>query len=216
MHGNPNLLSERAFAWWRQNSKYIMSSDRPTKTEEEKVIEARIRSVREDQRFLAEFIELYRAQPCLWKYSCPDYRVKPIKDEAYARLVAKMQTADPNADKNCVIRKINAMRTAFRREFKKMRKVEKIIKDGLGPPAKSYSTSLWYYDLMKFVVEEQDHSEPPPGANFGDWIEQRGENHTDAEQSFSSVNKDTSITVSTDHDVQTVMEYLEEDLVIFA
>lgn len=178
-----------------------MSYQRISDSEKYEVV--RIKNSRAEQKFLTEFLEIYRNSTCLWKYNCKDYRNKAVKDLAYNALVMKMRSVDPRADKNSVIRKINALRTAFRREFKKIRKSEKLEQSG----DKVYTTSLWYYDLMKFVVDDQDHSEPPPGANYGDW-----DDGSELEQSYSVVDKDGSVV---DHDNQTLMDFLEDDTVIF-
>lgn len=187
-----------------------MSSQRILKNEGEKIEVKVVRNPKEEQKFLTEFIELYKASTCLWKYSCKQYRNRRVKEIAYKNLVAKMRTFDPKADKNSVIRKINALRTAFRREFKKIRKFEKMDQQSNGGEnftARKYTTSLWYYDIMKFVVEEQDHSLPPPGQNFGDWSDR----DEDADQTYSSVNNKSA---SSD-DVETLMEFVDDDDSVF-
>lgn len=127
---------------------------------------------KENQKFVCEFIELYRDLPCLWKYNCKDYRNRQVKSSAYDALVAKMKEVDPRADRNSVMRKINALRTAFRREYKKVRHSMLMAKTVPGP-TKRYFSSLWYYDLIKFVVEKQDSDTIPPGVASTEWHEDR-------------------------------------------
>lgn len=162
--------------------------------------------VRESQRFVCEFIELYKEQPCLWKYSCKDYRNRTVKERAYEALVLKMREVDPRADKNSVMRKINALRTAFRREFKKVRRTA-ILARTIGAaaggggkcPRKKYTPSLWYYDLLTFVVDQQDLTDPLPGpAVIADW-QYGGE-------SYTSVDVDGKVV----HHTEALMEYLED------
>jgi hypothetical protein len=168
-------------------------------------MESKLGKLREGEKFLCEFIEIYQAYPCLWKYSCKDYRNRFVKDRAYAALVDKMREVDPRADKNSVIRKINALRTAFRREYKKMRKCKVGICNG--QTKKKYMTSLWYYDLLKFVVEQQDSSDLSPGSAIGDWPDESG-----CEAPYVSIDEDGKIL---DHNPQTLMDFLEDTVLLF-
>ncbi|XP_011499285.1 PREDICTED: uncharacterized protein LOC105363316 [Ceratosolen solmsi marchali] len=163
-------------------------------------MESKLSKLREGEKFLSEFIEIYQACPCLWKYSCRDYRNRFVKDRAYATLVDKMREVDPRADKNSVIRKINALRTAFRREYKKMRKSKVGVCNG--QTRKRYTTSLWYYDLLKFVVEQQDTSDLSSGSAIGDWLDENG-----CEAPYVLVDEDEKI-----HDdaSQSLMAFLED------
>ena len=72
------------------------------------------------REFVKEFIELYRVQPCLWQTKSKEYLDRNKKNEAYKSLIKKMQTIQPDANKNSVINKINTLRGGFRREYKKV------------------------------------------------------------------------------------------------
>ncbi|XP_046829155.1 uncharacterized protein LOC124428752 isoform X2 [Vespa crabro] len=63
--------------------------------------------------FLAEFIQLYRAQPCLWQIRCKGYKDRLLRGRAYDVLVQKLRE-------------------------------------------NQYKSSLWYYDLLKFVAEQNN------------------------------------------------------------
>ena len=63
--------------------------------------------------FLSEFIELYRSFPCLWKIKSHEYSDRNKKDLAYAELVKKYKEFDPSAERNTVVKKINALRTVY-------------------------------------------------------------------------------------------------------
>ncbi|XP_046829154.1 uncharacterized protein LOC124428752 isoform X1 [Vespa crabro] len=102
--------------------------------------------------FLAEFIQLYRAQPCLWQIRCKGYKDRLLRGRAYDVLVQKLREVNEYADKDTVIRKINTLRTAFRREYNKV-KSSQIASDD---PQNQYKSSLWYYDLLKFVAEQNN------------------------------------------------------------
>lgn len=140
--------------------------------------------VMETQKFLGEFIELYQAYPCLWKYSCKDYRNKAVKDRAYSALLDKLREIDPRADKNSVMRKINALRTSFRREHKKVRRAQLQAK-------KKHVPSLWYYNSLKFVVDQQDCSYPPPGSTILDWP--AAAINTNFDEQIDELNSDSAI-----------------------
>uniref|UniRef100_A0A1B6FVI6 MADF domain-containing protein n=1 Tax=Cuerna arida TaxID=1464854 RepID=A0A1B6FVI6_9HEMI len=70
--------------------------------------------------FLLEFIELFRGEECLWKITSKDYHNKTKREESYKRLVEKVKEIDPAANKAVVTRKINSLRSAFRKELKKV------------------------------------------------------------------------------------------------
>lgn len=151
----------------------------------------------ETHKFLGEFIELYKSYPCLWKYSCKDYRNRSVKDNAYSALLDKLREIDPRADRNSVMRKINALRTSFRREHKKVRRAQLQLR-------KKYVPSLWYYEHLKFVVEKQDYTEPPPGPAILDWPSDQNamicsvDPHSDEQKSDSAMDffEDTVIAQS--------------------
>ncbi|XP_078038570.1 uncharacterized protein LOC144470867 [Augochlora pura] len=106
--------------------------------------------------FLTEFIQLYRSFPCLWQVRYKGYKDRLLRNRAYDALVQKLREVNPVADKETVIRKINTLRTAFRREYKKVRSSQRMIKN----PRMRYRSSLWYYDILKFVAEQNEGSSP--------------------------------------------------------
>lgn len=95
--------------------------------------------------FLTEFIQLYRSFPCLWQVRYKGYKDRLLRNRAYDALVLKLREVNPVADKETVIRKINTLRTAFRREYKKVRSSYRMVKN----PRLRYRSSLWYYDILK-------------------------------------------------------------------
>ena len=104
--------------------------------------------------FLAEFIHLYRSFPCLWQVRYKGYKDRMLRNRAYDALVQKLREVNPVADRETVIRKINTLRTAFRREYKKVRISQKMVHN----PRQRYRSSLWYYDILKFVAEQNEAS----------------------------------------------------------
>ncbi|XP_017486231.1 PREDICTED: myb-like protein Q [Rhagoletis zephyria] len=92
--------------------------------------------------WLGEFIELYQQEECLWHPKHPDYSNHSIRNKAYDRLVEKLKEVEPNPDRAMVVRKINSLRSAFRREFRK------------SSSKNNYETRLWYYDKLLFIAEQ--------------------------------------------------------------
>ena len=72
---------------------------------------------------MEEFIELYKSEPCLWKVKAKDYHDRQKKDAAYAILVQKLREVEPSANKATVLKKINNIRSNYRKELKKMKQI---------------------------------------------------------------------------------------------
>lgn len=94
------------------------------------------------RHWLTEFIEIYRKEECLWQAKHPDYSNYAVRNNAYDKLVEKLKEVEPNPDRAMVVRKINSLRSAFRREFRKT-----LSKD-------SYETRLWYFDKLMFIADQ--------------------------------------------------------------
>ena len=105
---------------------------------------------------LLEFIECYRSETCLWKTKSKDYHNRDKKNAAYKRLVDKYRTIDRSADKNVVIKKINNLRTTYKRELNKMKK------SGESGSGEIYTPRLWYFDSLRFLYE---HEIPTPSTS---------------------------------------------------
>lgn len=65
--------------------------------------------------FIKEFILLYRTNGCLWNRKSTYYRNIDHRERAYQNLVKKLKEVDATADRKMVTRKINILRTSFRR-----------------------------------------------------------------------------------------------------
>jgi Alcohol dehydrogenase transcription factor Myb/SANT-like len=59
---------------------------------------------------------------------------------------------DPAANKESVIKKINSIRTCFRKEY---RKVVASEKSGAGT-TDIYVPTLWYYEILLFLIEQDE------------------------------------------------------------
>lgn len=94
------------------------------------------------RHWLGEFIEQYQQEECLWQPKHPDYSNNTVRNKAYDKLVEKLKEVEPNPDRNMVVRKINSLRSAFRREYRKMHSKQ------------NYETRLWYYDKLSFIADQ--------------------------------------------------------------
>lgn len=100
--------------------------------------------------FLLEFIELFRGQECLWKLTSKEYHNKNKREEAYKILVDKVKEIDKQADKQQVLKKINNLRCAFRKEMKKVHN----LYSGMSADD-VYKPKLWYYDYLLFLTDQE-------------------------------------------------------------
>ncbi|CAG9791058.1 unnamed protein product [Diatraea saccharalis] len=108
------------------------------------------------KEFLTQFIELYKSLPALWKIKSKEYSDRNKKNEAYHILIEKLKEVEPNATRDTVTKKINSLRSSRRKEQKK-------IKDSLRSGASTddiYRTSLWYFELLEFVDDQETVRKP--------------------------------------------------------
>ena len=103
--------------------------------------------------FLKDFIVTYRSNPCLWNSRSPEYMDKSVKSFAYDKLVRIMLKFDPTATRSTVLKKINSLRTSFRREY---RRVQEMKEQG-----RNYQPSLWYYPHLLFLSDMPTTNECP-------------------------------------------------------
>ncbi|KAF2361363.1 MADF domain [Trinorchestia longiramus] len=106
---------------------------------------------REYRAFWTKFIEIYRENPCLWKVGSKDYADRTKKNQAYQMLVDKLREIDEYADRETAVKKINSLRSSFRKEAKK---VTASLNSGSGPED-AYTPSLWYYGLLLFLYDPE-------------------------------------------------------------
>lgn len=101
--------------------------------------------------FMSEFIDLYKSLPSLWKIKSKDYNNRIKKKLAYDVLVKKLRVVEPKADRNRVVKKINNIRSSYRREQKK------IYKSKLSGASDDdiYTPSLWYYEKLDFLSDQE-------------------------------------------------------------
>lgn len=102
------------------------------------------------REFLSEFIELYRNFTCLWQVKSADYSDRNKRGQAYELLVKKYKEIDASANKETVTKKINSLRTVYKKEAAK---VSKSSKSGAGE-SDIYKPTLWYFDMLHFIKDQ--------------------------------------------------------------
>ncbi|XP_037935835.1 uncharacterized protein LOC119669871 [Teleopsis dalmanni] len=113
----------------------------------------KVLKMNEDKIFILEYIEFYRSLPALWDVNCAEYNDKIKKEDAFRQLTRKYQERFPKADRKEALRKMNILRTNYKRELRRIKEIKK-TSDG---NKKDMSTTLWYFDAMKFLGDRKVH-----------------------------------------------------------
>lgn len=98
---------------------------------------------------LLSFIENYRELPILWDVTLKQYSDKNKRNQAYEKLLAIYKQINKNATIQDVKRKINSLRTNYRKERKK---VEGSQKSGAGTD-EIYEPKCWTFKELSFLNE---------------------------------------------------------------
>lgn len=103
------------------------------------------------KKLISDFIEVYRRHLALWNTKSDLSKNKHLRTKSIEELIKVCQGKCNGADEAFVKRKINNLRTAFRRELHKVG-LSKIT----GTSAEDiYVISLWYFNLMSFTTEDE-------------------------------------------------------------
>lgn len=94
-----------------------------------------------------EFFKLYHDLPALWKVMDDVYKNKRLKKQAYEQLLECYQRIDPKANVDSMRRKMNGIRTCYRRELRKVERSEKAAKSAND----IYVPHLWYFNELFFL-----------------------------------------------------------------
>lgn len=105
-----------------------------------------------NKSFWKDFIELYRQNSCLWDVKSKDYTNKLKKNESYGILLRKLRDSIPDATIDTLKKKINNIRTSFRRELKKV-KESKLPGNNCDTV---YEPVLWYFPLLYFIAQSEE------------------------------------------------------------
>ncbi|KAH8398754.1 hypothetical protein KR222_002704 [Zaprionus bogoriensis] len=109
-----------------------------------------------------DFFRLYRQLPALWKVMDEVYKNKRLKKLAYEKLLLCYQKIDPTANVDSMRRRMNGIRTCYRRELRKVEHSESISKcaDDV------YVPHLWYFNELFFLRGHEVRT--PNGADNAD------------------------------------------------
>lgn len=105
---------------------------------------------RHERDVLLQLIHTYRDHPAVWKVKSKEYCNKIARGKGISALQDILKELEPNCTRDAVIKKINCLRTAFRREYKK---IENSKTSGTSTD-EIYTSSLWYFDEMLFVLDQ--------------------------------------------------------------
>lgn len=109
------------------------------------------------RQFLTEFIETYKNLPCLWRIKSKEYSDREKKNQAYTILIDKYKEIDAAANRETVIKKLNSLRSVYRKE---LAKINKINRSRSGDDI--YKPTLWYFDLFGFLNIQETSIEDEP------------------------------------------------------
>ncbi|XP_053625757.1 uncharacterized protein LOC128683819 [Plodia interpunctella] len=99
------------------------------------------------REMLIKMINAYRKERCLWDITHKDYNSKCIRQEAIDKLLKILRTMEPCADRPDVQKKINSLRTTYRKERKKV--VHSLVYNKV-----VYEPKLWYYNYLTFLDDD--------------------------------------------------------------
>lgn len=94
-----------------------------------------------------EFFRLYRQLPALWKVTDEVYKNKRLKKIAYDKLLACYQRIDATANVDSMRRRMNGIRTCYRRELRKVEHSELTANSA----DDVYVPHLWYFSELFFL-----------------------------------------------------------------
>ncbi|XP_022162645.1 uncharacterized protein LOC111028339 [Myzus persicae] len=104
-----------------------------------------------ESQCIEDFINIYRSEHCLWKIKSREYHDKCKRDAAHKLLVENLKEIDSSATKSVVVKKINNLRSSYRKELKK---VKESTRTGSGADD-VYQPKLWYFNILSFL-DDQD------------------------------------------------------------
>ncbi|XP_064619485.1 uncharacterized protein LOC135482929 [Lineus longissimus] len=117
----------------------------------------------EERQFMLTCIELYRELPALWKVKSKEYSDRNKKDAAYQTLLEKYRKRYPKASRDDLTKKLNSLRTNYRKE---LNKVQQSSKSGAGTD-EVYESTLWYFDAMDFLQDQETPSKSLSSIRIG-------------------------------------------------
>ncbi|XP_037918371.1 uncharacterized protein LOC119656118 [Hermetia illucens] len=98
-----------------------------------------------------EFFSVLQTSPELWKIKADVFKGKHKKKIALSKLLEVYKSIDGNANEDTVKKRLQNIRSCFRRECKK---VERSRKSG-ADVEEEYVPTLWYFDLVEFLRDQE-------------------------------------------------------------
>ncbi|KAK9719369.1 Alcohol dehydrogenase transcription factor Myb/SANT-like [Popillia japonica] len=117
-----------------------------------------------EREVLRNFIEQYENFPELWNASHPHYMNKNKRNLALEKMLESYKAIKPNATREDVRKKINSLRTNYRKEVKKIIKSKR---SGIGTD-NVYEPSSWVFHCLKFLKV----TETPASVSISDNVNQ--------------------------------------------
>uniref|UniRef100_A0A1B6DCP3 MADF domain-containing protein n=1 Tax=Clastoptera arizonana TaxID=38151 RepID=A0A1B6DCP3_9HEMI len=115
------------------------------------------------------FIKRFEISPELWNCADRNYYSKTARTAALDRLVPFLARIKPGAKREDVKKKINSLRTNFRKELKKIA----ISKMSGNSPGKEYKPTAWSFYALSFlerfenpIEQQQSEAEEQVGVYF--------------------------------------------------
>ncbi|CAK1597311.1 unnamed protein product [Parnassius mnemosyne] len=137
---------------------------------------------------LCDFINIYRNEPCLWQIKNKLYHSRDKRNAALDKLVAKYKEVEESADRETVLKKINSLRTNYKKEKKK---VENSKRSGAGADV-IFEPKLWYFKELIFLDDQIDPR--TSCSNINDEVEDlRDERDEEEESTDAEINQDNSL-----------------------
>ncbi len=78
-----------------------------------------------EKNIILQFINCYREHPALWKVKSQEYSNKIERNKGIVQLVEILKELEPECTRDGVMKKINSLRSAFRREHKKNMNIQR-------------------------------------------------------------------------------------------
>lgn len=107
-------------------------------------------SLDKEWQFIMGFLDLYQAHECLWRVKSKDYSNKLKRIWAHMEMLEYSEKYIKDVDLNWVKKKIQSLRTIFKKE---VNRVEESKKSWKGTD-ELYVSPLWYYDLLTLTLEQ--------------------------------------------------------------
>ncbi|KAF9411488.1 hypothetical protein HW555_009729 [Spodoptera exigua] len=109
------------------------------------------------QRMEADFIKTYKNLPVLWDTTHKHYTNKYKRNEALDVLVDVMKRSNPSANRYSVRKKINILRSSFRKDLFKHLSSKRINENG--EEIYDYKPTNWKFYELRFLEREDDSND---------------------------------------------------------